>query len=62
MSVCNGGSLLAAAGILDGHKVTTNKAYWSMATAAGKKVKWIKQARWVDDGNVVTSSGRLRGH
>ncbi|HAC89576.1 MAG TPA: DJ-1/PfpI family protein [Planctomycetaceae bacterium] len=61
MSVCNGASILAAAGLLDGRKATTNKAYWNMATAPGKKVNWIKQARWVDDGNVVTSSGVSAG-
>ncbi|MBI3734914.1 DJ-1/PfpI family protein [Candidatus Sumerlaeota bacterium] len=61
MSVCNGASLLAAAGLLDGRPATTNKAYWGMATAPGPKVKWVKQARWVDDGKVVTSSGVSAG-
>ena len=61
MSVCNGASMLAASGILDGRKATTNKAYWKLATGPGKEVQWIKQARWVDDGNVVTSSGVSAG-
>lgn len=61
MSVCNGATVLAAAGILDGHKATTNKAYWKMATGPGKKVDWIAKARWVDDGDVVTSSGVSAG-
>jgi len=61
MSVCNGASILAAAGLLDGRKATTNKAYWNLATAPGDSIKWIKKARWVDDGNIVTSSGVSAG-
>ena len=61
MSVCNGASILAAAGLLDGRPATTNKAFWDMATAAGPNVKWVRQARWVDDGNIVTSSGVSAG-
>ncbi len=61
MSVCNGASILAATGLLDGRQATTNKAYWGLATAPGKKVNWVKQARWVDDGNIVTSSGVSAG-
>jgi transcriptional regulator GlxA family with amidase domain len=61
MSVCNGASILAATGLLDGRPATTNKQFWDMATAAGPKVKWVRQARWVDDGNIVTSSGVSAG-
>lgn len=61
MSVCNGASILAAAGLLDGRPATTNKAYWKMATKPGPDVKWVPRARWVDDGNVVTSSGVSAG-
>ncbi len=61
MSVCNGASLLAAAGLLDGRPATTNKMLWKMATAPGPQVKWVEQARWVDDGDIVTSSGVSAG-
>lgn len=61
MSVCNGASLLAAAGLLDGRSATTNKAYWKQSTAPGPNVKWVRQARWVDDGDIVTSSGVSAG-
>ena len=44
MSVCNGASILAAAGLLDGRPATTNKAYWKMATCPGPKVKPINTA------------------
>lgn len=61
MSVCNGASILAAAGLLEGRPATTNKAYWKAATRYGTDVKWVPQARWVDDGDVVTSSGVSAG-
>lgn len=61
MSVCNGASLLAAAGILDGRPATTNKMAFKDSTAPGPRVNWVKQARWVDDGAVVSSSGVSAG-
>ena len=61
MSVCNGASFLAAAGILDNRPATTNKMFWKMSTDPGPKVKWVKKARWVDDGAIVTASGVSAG-
>lgn len=61
MSVCNGASILAAAGLLDGRKATNNKANCALSTAPGPDVQWVKQARWVDDGDIVTSSGVSAG-
>lgn len=61
MSVCNGASILAAAGLLDGRPATTNKAFWDQCIAFGPNVRWVRKARWVDDGNVVTSSGVSAG-
>lgn len=61
MSVCSGSALLAKAGLLDGRKATSNKRYFSIATDQGPKVNWIRQARWVDDGDRVTSSGVSAG-
>lgn len=61
LSVCTGAALLARAGVLDGHKATTNKIAFDWVAAQSSKVQWIKQARWVDDGKVVTSSGVSAG-
>lgn len=61
MSVCNGASLLAAAGLLDGRLATTNKMAFKASIAPGPKVRWVAKARWVDGGSVVTSSGVSAG-
>ena len=60
-SVCSGSAILAKAGVLDGKKATSNKVYFSLATAQGPNVEWVEAARWVDDGVVVTSSGVSAG-
>jgi putative intracellular protease/amidase len=60
-SVCSGSALLAKAGVLDGHRATSNKQVFSLAVAQSSAVKWIEAARWVDDGNMVTSSGVSAG-
>ncbi|MBO6565690.1 MAG: DJ-1/PfpI family protein [Pseudomonadales bacterium] len=60
-SVCSGSALLAKAGLLDGKKATSNKMFFSLATAQSDKVNWQEQARWVDDDDVVTSSGVSAG-
>ena len=60
-SVCTGAALLAKAGVLDGRRATSNKRAFAWVTEQGPKVDWVRQARWVDDGNVVTSSGVSAG-
>ncbi len=60
-SVCSGSAILAKAGVLDGKKATSNKVYFSLATAQSGEVDWVEKARWVDDGVVVTSSGVSAG-
>jgi putative intracellular protease/amidase/YHS domain-containing protein len=62
MSVCNGATLLEAAELLDGRPATTNKALFKTIAAEPEgKVRWVPEARWVDDGNIVTSSGVSAG-
>jgi transcriptional regulator GlxA family with amidase domain len=60
-SVCTGAGLLAKAGLLDGRRATTNKFAFSWVVEQGPRVRWVKQARWVDDGDRVTSSGVSAG-
>ena len=60
-SVCTGSALLAKAGLLKGHKATSNKNAFSLAVDQDPSVDWIVKARWVDDGKYVTSSGVSAG-
>jgi transcriptional regulator GlxA family with amidase domain len=61
MSVCTGAALLARAGVLDGRRATSNKLAFPWVTEQGRKTEWVKEARWVEDGKVFTSSGVSAG-
>ncbi len=61
LSVCTGAALLAKAGVLDHRKATSNKLAFEWVKEQGPKTNWIRQARWVDDGNIITSSGVAAG-
>lgn len=60
-SVCTGSAVLAKAGLLDGHKATSNKLAFAWASSQSGKVAWQGHARWVIDGKYVTSSGVSAG-
>lgn len=60
-SVCTGSGVLAAAGLLDGHRATSNKRAFSWAESQGPGVDWVREARWVADGDRWTSSGVAAG-
>lgn len=60
-SVCTGSALLAAAGILDGYRATSNKRAFTWASGHGDDVTWVRRARWVEDRDRWTSSGVAAG-
>jgi putative intracellular protease/amidase len=61
ISVCTGASILARAGILDGKLATTNKRAWDFVTGTAPNTTWVPTARWVEDGNIWSSSGISAG-
>ena len=60
-SVCTGSAVLAAAGLLDGYRATSNKAAFEWVREQSGKAGWIAQARWVQDRDRWTSSGVAAG-
>lgn len=60
-SVCTGSAVLAKAGILDGVRATSNKKNFQWVADQGPNVKWVREARWVEDGRIFTSSGVSAG-
>lgn len=60
-SVCTGSGVLAAAGLLDGYRATSNKRAFKWAQSQGPLVEWLPEARWVEDRNRWTSSGVTAG-
>ncbi|SEB42823.1 DJ-1/PfpI family protein [Paramicrobacterium humi] len=60
-SVCTGSALLAASGLLEGYRATSNKRAFDWASHHGENVEWVRQARWVVDRNRWTSSGVAAG-
>lgn len=59
--MCTGAGIAARAGVLDGWRATTNKLAWAETVALRREVRWVHRARWVEDGNVWTSSGISAG-
>jgi transcriptional regulator GlxA family with amidase domain len=60
-SVCTGSALLAAAGLLDGYRATSNKRAFAWAREQGPRTEWVARARWVEDRDRWTSSGVAAG-
>ena len=59
-SVCTGSALYARAGLLENVEATGNKAFFDYVTNQGPAL-WQKEARWVESGRFLTSSGVSAG-
>lgn len=60
-SVCTGSLVLADAGVLDGRPATTYWASMEQLTSLGTGIEPRPDARFVDDGEVVTAAGVSAG-
>ncbi|MCB7135504.1 DJ-1/PfpI family protein [Cellulosimicrobium marinum] len=60
-SVCTGSLVLAAAGLLAGRPATTHWAHYDELAEIDPSVVLDTEARFVDDGDVVTSAGVSAG-
>ena len=60
-SICTGSALLAATGLLNDKKATSNKKAFDWVKSTNLKVNWVKKARWVKAENIYTSSGVSAG-
>ncbi len=60
-SVCTGAFLLAKAKVLQDHKVTTHWEDIDDLATMFPKLSIIKNVRWVDESNIITSGGISAG-
>lgn len=61
LTVCTGSALLAATGLLNGRRATSNDLAFNWVAGVNDQVIWVRQARWVADGDIWTSSGISAG-
>ena len=60
-SICTGAFVLAAAGLLDGLKVTTHREDQAVLARRYPAVRVVGDRRWVDHGRIATSGGISAG-
>lgn len=60
-SVCTGALVFADAGLLDGRPATTHWSALELLDGMGKNIAVYPDARWVDDGDVLTAAGVSAG-
>ncbi|HEX2947570.1 MAG TPA: DJ-1/PfpI family protein [Clostridia bacterium] len=61
LTVCTGSALLAKTGLLKNRRATSNKMSFEWAASQDPEVKWVRRARWTQDGKYYTSSGISAG-
>jgi putative intracellular protease/amidase len=57
VSICEGAWMVARAGILDGKAATTHWYAFDKIARAFPKMQWVRDQRYVFDGNVMTTTG-----
>jgi transcriptional regulator GlxA family with amidase domain len=57
VSICNGAMMVAKTGVMAGHRATAHWSTESKRLAHQSDIHWVKNARYVSDGNWVSSAG-----
>jgi transcriptional regulator GlxA family with amidase domain len=57
VSICDGALVVANAGLFKGHRATGHWATQAMRERAFPETVWLKNTRYVADGNVISSAG-----
>lgn len=60
-SVCSGALILAEAGLLSGRRATTNAYAFDYLETRYPDIEVVKNVRFVDEGNIITSAGVSAG-
>ncbi len=61
LSVCSGSLILAKAGLLDGMKATTHHEVFETLASVAPNTQIDREARFVDNGKIITSAGISAG-
>jgi transcriptional regulator GlxA family with amidase domain len=61
LSVCTGAALFGKAGLLDGKQATTFHSYIDALQKANPKAKVLRNTRFVDNGQIITTAGISAG-
>lgn len=57
VSICDGALVVAEAGLFKGHRATGHWATQTMRERQYPDTRWLKNVRYVDDGEVISSAG-----
>ncbi|MFE4228718.1 DJ-1/PfpI family protein [Arthrobacter sp. NPDC056886] len=61
LGVCNGSSVLAGTGLLNGHKATSHWSRLGALKQSHPEVQWLGGLRFVQDGRITTTAGVTSG-
>ncbi len=61
LGICSGNIILADTGLVAGRTATTNTGTFDRVESSSPSTRWLHNLRYVDDGNIVTSSNLTAG-
>jgi AraC family transcriptional activator FtrA len=61
VSICAGAWVLAETGLVDGGTMTTHQSYFSVIAKNYPQIELVRNVRYTDNGNTITSSGITGG-